>query len=129
MLDVLLGLLPKSCANTVLAFLRSMDIAHSEARTVGVETDHVNLARDVDGGFEAIGLCDQEVGGVSPVARALEAETVGVGDAHFDHFVDGGGSAFEPSFAGEASFKLHGGLKNGIPVSGEDGIEGIENIV
>src|SRR5882724_2996628 len=101
MLNVLLRLLPQSCAKPVLTLLGRVNVAYTEPRAVGVEAHHVHLARNVYRGFEAIGLGDQEISRVSAVARTLYAEPLGIGDTHLYQLVRRRGHAFHPGFAGK----------------------------
>ena len=128
-LHILLRLLPHGGANAVLAFFGGVNVAHAEPWAVGVERNEVDLAAHVDGRFEAVGLRDEQVGGVATVARALHAHARAVGDAHANHFVGGGGDALHPGFARVADFKTHRRLDHGVAVRGEDVGKGVPRVV
>src|ERR1041384_1974181 len=129
MLNVLLRLLPKSSAQSILTLLRGVNVANPEPRAVGVEAHHVYFARNVDRSLEAIRLSDQQVGGVSAVAGPLNAQSFGVGYTHLDQLVGGRGHAFAPCLTGKPDCEIHRRLHHRVPIRGQNVDSRVERVV
>ena len=94
-------------ADAILALLGRVDVPHAEPRAVGVEADHVDLARDVDRRLEAVGLRDQQRRRVAAVARAVtrraaSASAMPISISLFAAAV----TPFTHDFAGVADFEI-----------------------
>jgi hypothetical protein len=106
-----------------------MRVADAEARAVGVKADHVDLARDVDGRLEAIGLRDQERGRVTAITRAVHAKLVGIRHTDLDEPVRRGGHPLDPRLTGPADDEVHGRVEHRVAVVGEERGAAVETVV